>query len=134
MTRITATLLFLLFLPVAVHGTGENRLCVSEAKDHHKNISYAELLGKPFKPLDYSVQVGDGPIVEVQQNDGFDYPLKNTDSRILIEIRLRGEMVESFWLDYERYESSELCLWFKPLYHTWSVWRLNRSRHLCDCD
>ena len=134
MTRHFATLLVLLSIPVAAQATATPRLCVSSASEHHKNIHLAEISGRAVEPLEYSVQIDDGPIVQVLEAGGFEYTLKDPRPRIRVKIRNHGSMAESFWLRLDRYESRQVCLWFKPLYHTWSVWPLEKSRHLCDCD
>jgi len=54
-------------------------------------------------------------------------------ARHLIRIRNKGTDVASFWFTFESRGSTSLCLWFNPLYETWSLWPLNEAEHLCEC-
>lgn len=41
-----------------------------------------------------------------------------------------GVPKESFTINPQKY-SNGACIWYKPLYNTWSVWALDKSKHLC---
>jgi len=129
--RITSFLL-LICVPLITVGA-ELRLCVSRAQEHLENKSLMEALGITKADFEYSIQVNDGPKRPTHSESGFEYPLKSSETRQIVKIERAGKLVESFWLDFDKYESNAVCLWFKPLYETWSVWELNQSRHLCDC-
>ena len=48
----------------------------------------------------------------------------------LIRVRDFAKTVESFWYRTDD-SSSELCLWYSEYYNTWSLWPLEKARHLC---
>lgn len=129
--RLTSFLL-LICVPLVTLGA-EYRLCVSRAEEHHENKSLIEALGITKPDFEYSIQVNDGPKRATNPDSGFEYPLTSPESRQLVKIERAGKLAESFWIDFDKYETDALCLWFKPLYETWSVWELGQSKHLCDC-
>ena len=44
-----------------------------------------------------------------------------------------GKVVASFRLDFKKYKTSELCLFFNSLYETWSLWDAKEGRGICKC-
>ena len=94
-------------------------------------------LGNPSgggRSFTYSVQVDDGRIIELPLNQSVRYAGISRGKRHVIKIRNRDEVVESFQFSFEEYESDHLCLWFKALYQSWSLWRQSESGHLCQCN
>ena len=51
-------------------------------------------------------------------------------SAIAVTVLDNGTLKESFKIDPQKYPGGA-CVWFKPLYSTWSVWPLGKSKHLC---
>lgn len=44
-----------------------------------------------------------------------------------------GKVVASFRLDFNKYKSNDLCLFFNSLYETWSLWDAKEGRAICRC-
>ena len=86
------------------------------------------------RKFDFSVQIDNGRIIQLYFNKSVLYDSLAIDSKHLITIRNQGKIIQSFWFEFETYESESLCLWFKALYETWSLWPLNESNHLCSCN
>jgi len=134
MTREITSLLFLLTAPIIASGADGYRLCVSSAEQHHENQTLLEAAGIGKSNFRYEIQIGDGAKVWTTPDSGFEYELETAGPRYLVKIKRHGIFVESFWIDFEDWSTNALCLWFKTLYETWSVWSLETSGHLCDCD
>ena len=81
----------------------------------------------------FSVQVDDGSIHPISHDKGVKIAGLSVKLRHLIKIRSQGRLLHSFYFRFAEYKSKDLCLWFKPLYETWSLWPANESRGLCDC-
>ena len=128
-------LLALVFAPPSLlaEGNRDLRLCVSSAAKHAENKSLFETALPSISGFSYFVKVDDGAPMETHAESGFEYPLSTDGSRFLVQISDKDGPKESFWIDYAELGTSSACLWFKPLYETWSVWPLSKSEHLCDC-
>ena len=50
-----------------------------------------------------------------------------------VAIRQNGKTAASFVLRFKDYGSDRLCLWYGPLYNSWSVWPMAQSRGKCGC-
>jgi len=83
---------------------------------------------------EYSVQIDNGQILSLPYETNMTYPRLNLKRSHLIVIRDKNHIVESFWFRFEEYHTGRLCLWYKPLYDSWSLWDLSDSQHLCECD
>ncbi len=81
----------------------------------------------------YSVQVDDLPARAVSAQHGVRFAQLGLDARHLVRIRNNGELMTSFRFTFERYGEASLCLWFNPLYETWSLWPMRDAAHLCSC-
>lgn len=79
-------------------------------------------------PYQYEVKVGDK--VFAQNHKSTKCNTFTIDKRILVVVKDSGQIKESFYIDQSNYNSG-ICLWFKPLYNTWSAWELKDSAHLC---
>jgi hypothetical protein len=134
MTRTLAALLFLLAYPTIGNGDDSGRFCVSSAEQHPENMSFLEYLGLARNDFQYTIQLDDGPQLPTNPKSGFTYPLDDVEATFLVKIRRDDEIVEAFTVDLAKFEANQACLWFKPLYETWSLWELQKSKHLCDCD
>jgi hypothetical protein len=54
--------------------------------------------------------------------------------RHTIAIYEKGTLITSFRFSFADYKSRFLCLWFKELYQTWSLWDYRESRIVgCKC-
>ncbi len=107
----------------------EGLICISPIPEP----SEVRILPGERRDFNFSVQVDDGEILHLGFNK--DSKLENLSlrERHLVKIRRSGKLVESFWFDFNDYQSNSLCLWFYPLHQTWSLWDLDGSRHLCSC-
>ncbi|MFC1838955.1 hypothetical protein ACFL1N_05190 [Thermodesulfobacteriota bacterium] len=83
---------------------------------------------------EFSIQIDDGIILPVPYGVNKKYERIKTGERHLLIIRDKGKIIESFWFSFENYNTEKLCLWFKPMYLTWSIWPQKNSKHLCKCD
>jgi hypothetical protein len=84
-------------------------------------------------PYEFEVVIGDlRPIAtshaESQLISGLD-----TSKSHLVVIRQGSKEVASFRLRFQSYKTENLCLWFGPLYESWSVWPLAEGRGKCSC-
>ncbi len=131
-TWIAAVTIFLAS-PAIADGAPPYRLCVSSAPKHHEKMTLLEAVGVAKGDYRYGIQIDDGPKLMTDSESGFEYELQSAGPKYLVKIERHGKLVESFWIDFESRDTDALCLWYKPLYETWSVWRLDKSGHLCDC-
>ena len=51
----------------------------------------------------------------------------------LVKIIGDGKVVASFRLDFNKYQTKDLCLFFNSLYETWSLWDSKEGRAICKC-
>lgn len=93
-------------------------------------------LGNPTggnRVFDLSVQIDDGPLHPTSHDKGVRVAGLSTKLRHLVKIRNQNRLLHSFYFNFAEYKSKDLCLWFKPLYETWSLWTAKDARGLCDC-
>jgi len=118
----------------ATEDLADGRLCVGPVPEPNDGRLS---LGNPSggaRSFAYSVQVDDGRIIELPLNQSVRYAGISRGKRHVIKIRNRDQVVESFQFSFEEYETDHLCLWFKALYQSWSLWRQRESGHLCQCN
>jgi hypothetical protein len=92
-------------------------------------------LGNPDggnRSFNYTIQIGSRKVAASTEGvvtiDGLS--LSKTH---LVKI-LRGDKpVESFRFNFAKEGSNHLCLWYKSLYETWSLWPAKRSKGKCRC-
>jgi hypothetical protein len=82
----------------------------------------------------YTVQVDDKPAVVTSDEKGLRVTGLPTGKRHLVKIYGDGKLLHSFRFTYADYRSSELCLWFNPLYETWSLWKAKDAGAKCRCE
>lgn len=56
-----------------------------------------------------------------------------TSRKHLVKIIGDGKVVSSFRLDFNKYKTRDLCLFFNSLYETWSLWDGREGRAICKC-
>ncbi|HEV8429524.1 MAG TPA: hypothetical protein VGQ41_16610 [Pyrinomonadaceae bacterium] len=56
-----------------------------------------------------------------------------TNRKHLVKIFGDGKLVTSFRMDFTQYKTKDLCLFFKSLYETWSLWGGKEGRAICSC-
>ena len=86
------------------------------------------------RTFEYSVQIDRDQIRRVSHDVGVRIDGLALKRKHLLKIRKDGRVVQSFWFAFEKQGSSELCLWYKSLYETWSLWTVKEARTNCDCD
>ena len=56
-----------------------------------------------------------------------------TDRKHLVKIIGDGKVIQSFWFNFSRFKTRDLCLFFNSLYETWSLWDGKEGRAICRC-
>lgn len=79
-------------------------------------------------PYHFEVQFGNARLQ--QDTDKTQCITVSSDTRIPVIIRDSGIRKASFYINLPDYPHG-VCVWYKPLYDTWSVWGLDISQHLC---
>ena len=51
----------------------------------------------------------------------------------LVKIIADGKVAQSFWLNFSKFKTKDLCLFFNSLYETWSLWDGKEGRAICRC-
>jgi hypothetical protein len=85
------------------------------------------------RTFEYAIQFNDGPITPIPHHKGLQINGLSLNRRHLVRIYRDGDLVESFRFAFETYRSRELCLWYKSLYETWSLWTKQEAKDNCDC-
>lgn len=57
----------------------------------------------------------------------------STSRKHLIKIIGDGKVMQSFWLNFGKFKTNDLCLFFNSLYETWSLWDGKEGRAICSC-
>jgi len=108
---------------VSTNQTGT--ICLAPIKDDGDPRGYFS--------TDFSVQVDDGPWVLVLSGAPKIITGLVFKGKHLVTIREGDETIESFWFLFNKYESRNLCLWYKPWYRTWSLWDAAHGGRKCQC-
>jgi hypothetical protein len=110
-------------------------VCVAPAAPLPEGVgvrSLATPTGEP-RASAYSVQIGGRPAVKVSATSGVKIGGLSLGRRHLVKIYGDGELLESFRFRFADYSSRELCLWFKSMYETWSLWEAKNGGAECRC-
>ena len=81
----------------------------------------------------FSVRVDKGKWTPLPDETSTLIPAVTLDRRHLISIRDGETIIESFWFTFASFESTTLCLWYKPWYRTWSLWDADAGGKKCRC-
>ena len=81
----------------------------------------------------YTIQIDDGEIKISLPDKAILFDNLALNEKHWVKIRLDGKLFASFSFTFDKYEASELCLWYNGFYHTWSMWKQKDSKHLCKC-
>lgn len=99
--------------PIPAAAPGEKDLTSITAK----NVAY-----------EYEIQIGsDKYPQDPEKSQCGNY---SNDKNILVVIRNNGQATESFYVQPGEFKNGA-CIWYKPSYATWSVWKLEESSHFC---
>lgn len=85
------------------------------------------------RTFNYSIQVDNGAIKPVTEKNGARITGLTLKQSHLLKIRRDGKIVQSFRFTFEKEGSNHLCLWFKSLYETWSLWTVKEAGNKCAC-
>jgi len=126
-------ILFLMLLPSHVFGqemTGS--VCIAPVPMTNDRTM---TLGNPSggnRFLNFAVQIDHHPRVPVDHEKSVLMSGLALDEPHLVRISRDGKPFASFRFRFGEYKSKELCLWFKALYETWSLWE-NTPSAGCKC-
>jgi hypothetical protein len=84
-------------------------------------------------PFDFTMSFDDGRPVAASHSQSVMVSGLAYSAPHKVAIRQNGKPAASFVLRFKDYESDRLCLWYGPLYNSWSVWPMSRSRGKCTC-
>ena len=108
-------------------------ICVGPIPEpNNEEISLANPAGGG-RDFNFTIQIDKGEIKTIPFDTTIIFTKLNLETKHLITIRNNNEITESFWFSFSKYKEDKLCLWFKPLYETWSLWELSKSKHICKC-
>jgi hypothetical protein len=82
---------------------------------------------------EFTVQVDDGQVHATSPQRAVAIEGLALGTSHLFRIRDKGKVVTSFRFTFEKQGATDLCLWWKALYETWSLWPLRDATHLCAC-
>jgi hypothetical protein len=85
------------------------------------------------QPYEFDVTIGDLETVATSHAESQLMSGLDTTKSHLVVIRQGAKQVTSFRLRFQSYMTDSLCLWFGPLYESWSVWPLAQSQGKCSC-
>ena len=127
-----ATILALLVLvagvataQVVVPADQTGTICLAPIKDDGDPRGYVS--------KDFSIRVDNGRWVFVHSSAPQLISGLVPKGKHLVTIRDGVETIESFWFQFNKFESSNLCLWYKPWYRTWSLWDAAYGGQKCRC-
>ena len=112
----------------------EGSICIAAVpKPTSGNTSLANPTGGG-RTFNYKIQIDKGLITPVSTEKPILISGLVLKRKHLIKIRRDGKLVESFSFTFEKERSNRLCLWFKPLYETWTLWAAKDAGRKCDCE
>lgn len=81
----------------------------------------------------YEVQIDNKSKIKVSNTESVKIGGLSTKNKHRITIFGDGKAVESFRFSFSDHSSNKLCLWFKSLYETWSLWTTKEAGKICQC-
>ena len=110
----------------------ENGKCIAPVpKSNDRPVTLANPTGGN-RSFNFAIRIDQQPRVPVDHEEPLlisDLAIKETH---FVQIFRDGKPFASFRFRFEDYKSKELCLWFKALYETWSLWE-NTPSVGCKC-
>jgi hypothetical protein len=100
-------------------------ICVAPVKDDGDPRSYYS--------EQFGVRVDNGRWLSVPSEAPALNPGIALKDKHLVSIRDGSKTIESFWFRFDKFESRDLCLWYKPWYRTWSLWAAAYGGQKCRC-
>jgi len=82
----------------------------------------------------YTIQIDSLSPVQVSSTSAQLIPSIPSNGVHWVRIKGDGKLVESFKFKFSDFPSTNLCLFFNPLYETWNLRDAKQARSLCKCD
>jgi len=134
MNKAQLTLLALTAIGVSVTALGaDGSVCIApvpKATAGTKSLANATASAVPYE---FEVTLGELAPVTTSHTESRPISGLDTSKSHLVVIRQGAKRVVSFRLRFQNYRSENLCLWFGPLYESWSLWPESASRGKCTC-
>ena len=89
--------------------------------------------GRGYVSGDFAVRFDNDPWIAVPSETPVLFPDLKINKKHLVTIRDKGKIIQSFWFRFDKFESNNLCLWYKPWYQTWSLWTASDGGQKCQC-
>src|SRR5262245_516331 len=135
--KLQVIIICLIFTGVAQAQSKSSRtetgvVCVSTVpKSNSKPIS----LGNPDggnRSFNYTIQIGSRK-VSASTERAVTIEGLSLNRTHLVKILRDDKLAESFRFNFTKEGSNHLCLWYKSLYETWSLWPAKSSKDKCRC-
>jgi len=128
-----AALALLMILAQSLFGGDAGSVCVAPVeKPHAGGKSLANPSGGN-RVQSYTVQIDSRPPVQVPVERSVAIGGIALEAKHLIKISGDGKSVASFHFRFSDYTEHDLCLWFRPLYETWSLTPAKGRGKTCAC-
>ena len=135
---IALTVLFLSYASAyaqskANHAAGAGSICIAPPD---RPTTGEKSLANPAggNPISiYSIQVDKMSTVVASNDRPVRISSISTSRKHLVKIIGDGKVVQSFWLNFGKFKTKDLCLFFNSLYETWSLWDGKEGRGICKC-
>jgi hypothetical protein len=108
-------------------------VCVSSVPDASPGDTS---LGNPAgggRTFNYAVRIDNGRLTAVPHDKGVRISGLRLGRRHVVRIYRDGKLAHSFRFTFEQQGSPALCLWYKALYETWSLWPQKDAKSNCTC-
>jgi hypothetical protein len=109
-------------------------VCIAPVRASNPNpISLANPAGGSRK-FGFEVSIDGRKRLQVDHAESLVIKGLDPKKRHMVAIYRNGGLITSFRFSFSDYRSRSLCLWFKELYETWSLWDYRDSRTVgCKC-
>ena len=123
---------FLAILSVAAATSEAGSVCIAPVPHATSGSKSQANATASTVPYEFSVSFSRGDPVSVSHQSPVLVESLSLDVRHLVEIRQAGAPKASFRFHFSEYSSNRLCLWFNPLYESWSLTEPGRTPS-CRC-
>jgi hypothetical protein len=134
MRSVSPKILALIVSAVSAAAVGaEGSFCVApvpKATSGTKSLANATASRLPYE---FKITVGDLASIATSHTDSIFIGGLDASKSHLVVIHQGTKPVASFKVHFKNRKSKDLCLWFGPLYESWSVWPMAESRGKCTC-
>ena len=123
----------LLALPLGSIASDVGSICVAPVEKPNAGIKSLTNPSGGNQVRSYTIQVDNRSPVDVAAEQGVAIKGISIAGRHLIRIKGDGKDIAAFRFQFDNYDSHNLCLWFKPLYETWSLTPVKGHGKTCVC-